>query len=188
MQSAPCPQFCGCGQTHGTVLIDDVSERCPHILPEYAEYEAVGAAVSMAVATENAPDIGMAVERIVRVGREIVPDSALSEICDCMMPMVFVDAAVILEISGQAPITRSVSEVAGHPVCVTRRHRRRRCPCLLLVLQRRTTCGPLGQPSRSRCGPWPPSDPTPAMRVSIRRSRYARLPRASPASASPTQC
>ena len=59
----------------------------PYVVLEEPECGIVGAAMLMAVANGDAPDIETAVARMVRLSREIKPDPAWSAVYDRMMPI-----------------------------------------------------------------------------------------------------
>lgn len=59
----------------------------PYLVPEELECGIVGAAMLMAQATGDVPDIDTAARRMVRFGAEIAPDPGWAEVYDRMMPV-----------------------------------------------------------------------------------------------------
>lgn len=59
----------------------------PYVVPEELECGLVGAAMLMAIATGDVPDLEAAAARMVRFGPEIAPDPAWAERYDAMMPI-----------------------------------------------------------------------------------------------------
>ncbi|AUC55456.1 pentose kinase [Sagittula sp. P11] len=59
----------------------------PYLVPEELECGVVGAAMLMAVATGNAPDLKAAATKMVRFADEVQPDPVWAEVYDRMMPI-----------------------------------------------------------------------------------------------------
>lgn len=62
--------------------------RTPYVVAEEPECGVIGAGVLMATATGVADDIATATERMVRLGPEIMPDPAVADRYDAMMPII----------------------------------------------------------------------------------------------------